>query len=209
MDINITYDLLFDILRIEKSREELQKLDDNFYKNTVDYINNKESSIGNPNVSTPDKELTRIQLHNVKKILSELYDRREKKIINLAIYKTKTISGVINTDVLLEEEKRIFDNLYSQLSKYRSEILNNVLSGKVPQLIDAHTIVVSAVKNEEPKYEDDLKIKSVRFIRAVPRFLGPELETYGPFEENDIASLPSKIANILVKKDRAEEIHAN
>ena len=52
-------------------------------------------------------------------------------------------------------------------------------------------------------------IKSVRFIKSVPKFLGPELEIYGPFEENDIASLPSKIAKILVKKDRAEEMQLN
>jgi len=52
-------------------------------------------------------------------------------------------------------------------------------------------------------------IKSVRFIKPVPKFLGSEMETYGPFEENDIASLPSKIANILVKKNRAEEMQIN
>jgi len=57
--------------------------------------------------------------------------------------------------------------------------------------------------------EDDDTAKSVRFIKPVPKFLGPELETYGPFEEQDIASLPSKVANILIRKERAEEIKAN
>ncbi len=44
----------------------------------------------------------------------------------------------------------------------------------------------------------------VRFISAVPKFVGPELEVYGPFEPEDMASLPKKMANILVKKGRAE-----
>jgi len=82
-DISITYDLLFDVLRAEKSRDELQKLDEKFYKNVVEYINSKESAINNPNTPHSERELTRIQLSNVKKLLIELYDRREKKIINL------------------------------------------------------------------------------------------------------------------------------
>ena len=35
-DINITYDLLFDILRYEKSRDDLQKLDDKFYQDVAE-----------------------------------------------------------------------------------------------------------------------------------------------------------------------------
>ena len=52
-------------------------------------------------------------------------------------------------------------------------------------------------------------MKSIRFIKPVPKFLGTELEIYGPFEENDIASLPSRIAKVLIKKERAEEMNLN
>lgn len=215
-DISITYDLLFDILKIEKSREELQKLEEKFYKDVVEYLIAKESIINNPNTPIRERELTRIQLSNVKKLLLELYDRREKKIINLAIYKIKIGSGIINTDALLEEEKHLFDMLHSQLSKYRGDIINNVIDGKMPSnnfssapdLSNAKPLMKVAVETEEATDESD-GIKSVRFIKSVPKFLGPELEIYGPFEENDIASLPSKIANILVKKYRAEEMQLN
>ncbi|MEK6614689.1 MAG: hypothetical protein AABZ32_01045, partial [Bacteroidota bacterium] len=54
--------------------------------------------------------------------------------------------------------------------------------------------------------DDESLIISVRFIKPVPKFLGPELESYGPFEPEDIASLPSQIARILVGKGRAERI---
>jgi len=215
-DISITYDLLFDILKIEKSREELQKLEDKFYKDVVDYLGSKNSIIENPNTPVRERELTRIQLANVKKLLVELYDRREKKIINLAIYKIKTGAGIINIEALLHEEKYLFDMLCLQLSKYREAIIDNVIEGKVPV---ADTIISSRPQNVASKMsvqdEDssDLNvvdgIKSVRFIKPVPKFLGLEMETYGPFEENDIASLPSKIANILVKKNRAEEMQLN
>jgi DNA replication initiation complex subunit (GINS family) len=216
-DISITYDLLFDILKIEKSREDLQKLENQFYKNVVDYLNTKNAIIENPNTPVRERELTRIQLGNVKKLLVELYDRREKKIINLAIYKIKTGAGVINTDALLQEERTLFDMLCLQLSRYREVIIDNVIDGKMPEsdsVIFSRTATTVTSKTE---ISDDMSldsnesdgIKSVRFIKPVPKFLGLELETYGPFEENDIASLPSKIANILVKKNRAEEMQLN
>ena len=206
-EINITYDLLFDILRIEKSREDLQKLDDKFYKNVIEYINTKESFIKDANTAHTERELTRIQLGNVKKLLTDLYERRERKIINLAIYKIKTGSGAINTDSLLEEEKYLFDSIYAQLSKYKSEILDNIVNGKAPMLNAGASYNTLPVKPIEDMDEDMTGVKSVRFVKAVPRFLGPELEIYGPFEENDIASLPSKIASILIKKNRAEEMN--
>jgi len=49
----------------------------------------------------------------------------------------------------------------------------------------------------------------VRFLYAVPKFVGKELEEYGPFEEEDIANLPSDIADILIGKGRVEEIKGN
>ncbi len=211
-DISITYDLLFDVLKIEKSREELQKLDNSFYKNVVEYLGSKDSVIENPNTPIRERELTRIQLGNVKKLLVELYDRREKKIINLAIYKIKTGAGIINIDALLGEEKYLFDMLCSNLSRYRVAIIENIIEGKMPVADVIPTSKVQVVQKDSIKddisLEDDSEgIKSVRFIKPVPKFLGLEMETYGPFEENDIASLPSKIANILVKKNRAEEMH--
>ena len=46
----------------------------------------------------------------------------------------------------------------------------------------------------------------IKFNHAVPKFVGEDLEVYGPFEENDMANLPSKIADVLVSKGRAEEM---
>jgi DNA replication initiation complex subunit (GINS family) len=215
-EINITYDLLFDVLRMEKSREDLQKLEDKFYKNVVEYLNSKESVISNPNTPNAERELTRIQLGNVKKLLIELYDRREKKIINLAIYRIKMNSSAINMDVLLNEEKHLFDIIYSKLSLYRLAVLGSILEGKFPMI----EILEQEMRRDGQKSEgvpakelnnseDSESVKSIRFIKPVPRFLGPELEIYGPFEENDIASLPSKIANILLRKERAEEMQLN
>jgi hypothetical protein len=46
----------------------------------------------------------------------------------------------------------------------------------------------------------------VRFIHAVPQFYGEDAELYGPFDEEDIACLPREIAELLISKERADEI---
>ena len=212
-NINITYDLLFDILRYEKSRDELQPLDKDFFKNVVEYLQAKDALLLSAQTPVTERELTRIQVNNVKKLLTELYERRERKIINLALYKIKTGSDTINIASLLEDEKILFDSLLFILGKYKQEILDNILNNKIPftKALDFPDLNIAPASVNKPvladdKMIDDDSIKSVRFIRPVPKFLGPELETYGPFEEQDIASLPSRIANILIRKVRAEEI---
>ena len=59
------------------------------------------------------------------------------------------------------------------------------------------------VKIEESK---QAQTKLVRFLYSVPKFVGQELEEYGPFEEEDIANLPSEIADVLLGKGKVEEI---
>ena len=42
--------------------------------------------------------------------------------------------------------------------------------------------------------------KLVRFLHTVPKFVGKELEEYGPFAEEDIANLPLEIADLLIER---------
>jgi DNA replication initiation complex subunit (GINS family) len=216
-DINITYDLLFDILRYEKSREELQQLDTEFYLHVIEYLKTKEDILLNSQTPVVERELTRIQLNNVRKILSELYEKRERKIINLALYTIKTGSGITADSLMLTGEKMLFEMLLMVISRYRSSILDNLLNGRSvvaeslisarPQIADSDLLqsrasVDSGVSNEIYSDIHDA-VKSVRFLRPIPRFLGPELEIYGPFEEDDIASLPLIISNMLIRTSRA------
>ncbi|GIU69880.1 MAG: hypothetical protein KatS3mg002_1116 [Candidatus Woesearchaeota archaeon] len=131
-DLAISYDLLFDILRYEKSREELQALEKDFYKKVVEYLKQKDAIILGVNTPPSEREFTRIQVNNIKRILQEIYERRERKIINLALYKVKTGSDIINTSILLDEEKIMFENLVLLFSKYKASILENVLNHKPP-----------------------------------------------------------------------------
>ena len=48
--------------------------------------------------------------------------------------------------------------------------------------------------------------KTIKIINSIPKFINKDLKTFGPYLREDIAKLPDEIADILIKKNRAEEI---
>src|SRR3989338_3323098 len=93
-DVNITYDTLFELLRREKNREELQQLPETFFADVVIYLREKNNVLSRNNddnvFSAEEKEKTKGQLDNVKKIIKEFYEKRERKIMEMAIFKSRT-----------------------------------------------------------------------------------------------------------------------
>lgn len=207
-EVTITYETLFELLRREKERNELQKLDDSFFANVLRYLKDKQTIITKQQTdlfSVEEKRKTQEQLENIKKIIKSLYDKREKKIISMAVDKSKNSSTIIDNSVFLKEEKIFFDNIVKILGMNRENVLFNLINLKEPESIADFGVEKKIEKPKEEKKEPK-ETKLVRFLHAVPKFVGKELEEYGPFEEEDIASLPVEIANVLINKKRAEEI---
>lgn len=204
-EIVITYETLFELLRREKDREALQKLNDSFFEDVVSYLNEKQKSLEEKDGASSfnDRDKIENQIRNIRKILSELYDRRERKILDLAIDKSRTKADM-DTSVLLKDEEQLFNFTLNILDNGRERVLNNILQGKAPVEFEEKKEAIIVPKEAKKEAENETKL--IRFLHAVPRFLGKELEEYGPFEEEDVASLPMEIANVLVTKGRAEEI---
>ena len=205
-EIVITHETLFEILKREKDRTELQKLDASFFEDVVNYIRDKRSILGNESpFSADEKRNTERQIENIRRILKDLYDKREKKVIGMALDKSRTKSNVMDTSALLNEEKMLFESLVALFDKFRQEILYSLLNESVPA-IEERKAENEKMERAEEKSEARKDTKLVRFVHAVPKFVGKELEEYGPFEEDDIANLPNEIADVLMLKGRAEEI---
>ena len=206
-EVVITYETLFELLQREKERNDLQKLEPTFFSDVIGYVKDKKKILTAKDATFAQEERrkTERQLENIYKILKEFYERREKKIIALALDKSRTKSSLIDTGALLKEERVVFEALTNLLDTYRESILYSVLNEKMPfmQLIGD--------KKTKEGFKTALELKKptklVRFMAYVSKFVGPELEEYGPFGEEDIASLPSEVANVLVSKGMAEEIN--
>ena len=195
----ITYETLYEILRTEKNKNELQTLPTNFLQDLINYIQEKENIIQSQetkdSIFSSETEKTKKQLENTKRIIKEIYEKRERKIIELALLSSRS-NEPQETSSLLPQEKENYQNILKNLNSSRHNILINLLSKKLPLIQKPKTIKTENKEN-----------KLIRFIKAVPKFLDTKLNIHGPFEKEDIASLPSRIANLLVKKQRAEEIN--
>jgi len=199
-EVIITYETLYELLRREKFKKELQKLDDSFFKDTIKYLNEKNSILDSQksksSIFPTEAKKTQIQLQNTIKILKELYERRESKIVGLALLSSRTKPSIQDMENMLKEEKEIYEALLNKLSYFRENILSNLLESKYPDL------------EKKPK---DIKSENkettlIRFLHPIPKFVGEDLEVYGPFEEHDVANLPQKIAQVLMDKNRVELI---
>jgi len=197
----ITFDNIYEALRLEKYKTELQKLDKEFYRKILRYLEEKREILKsqeskNSMFASESITKTKRQLENSKMILRELYEKRETKIIDMALFNSRSGGSVQDRESLLEEEKLLYDTMVSLFNNYRLSILFNLLEGKEPAKVRTNNQINEAPKNN----------KIIRFVEAVPKFVGEDLNTYGPYESEDVANLPVKVVEILIKNNRAEEI---
>src|SRR3989344_6795931 len=178
-------DSIYDVLRKERLYANLQIIDKDFLQNLSKFIKEQEDLIR----SIQDiKEASRQekQLESIKKVIRELYEKRELKIIQLALSNIKT-NVHQNISQLLDEEKELYNSIVEDLDCYRSSILENINKGMAPEL-----------KPKEIK-TDNIQLKTIRFVEPLSRFIGTDLNVYGPFKKEYIANLPLDIADYLIK----------
>jgi DNA replication initiation complex subunit (GINS family) len=166
-DVVITYETLFEILRIEKNREDLQKLDDAFYDDVLLYLNERKGMLNNgsdPSSLVFGDDRVRLELENVRKILKDLYDRREKKIISLALNKSKTSMTIVNTSSMLPSERAMFNSVSDSLNRFRDGVLCSVLGGRV---LDVDSILTGDKKSIEHTFIDSKSKDCVQSLEGI------------------------------------------
>jgi DNA replication initiation complex subunit (GINS family) len=218
----LTYEQLFDILRREKSRDELQKLPEEFYMLVEKFLNEKKVATGSQGEFNLTAQRASIEYQNVKKILKELYDRRERKILTLAMHKMRTSMAIIETNSLEPRERELFDQVSALMLQTRKDLLQDdpsMMQGYsqpmpppvVPQATTPgptpEPAVTSGVSVKEPDLDADAEERvGVKFMAAVPKFVGKNMEIFGPFQEGDETELPISVVGILEKKGRVQRM---
>ena len=205
---DFTYEHLFDILRRERSREEIQELDEGFYAQANSFLEDQAAALKEADPLSASSDQIRNQLQNSKKLLRELYDRREKKLLMLALNKARTGSNIIDTSNVLPAEKPLLEDLLTTLKKYRGSITSVAQAPKQPtptkkSLPQKQPVKKTTPKPTQPKQPGEVTIK---VTASVPKFMGSNSKTYGPYDPGKQVSLPERIANILIKKGRAEQV---
>lgn len=216
--LNLTYETIFDVVMREKGREELQKIDESFFRDVASYIQEK-----NALRSLDDDKILK-QVQNIRRMLRELYERREKKILNMALAASRSSPSFIDSASMMSVEKKLFEGLLGQLDYYRKSVLNTALSLKEPSVGPSAESVQKSSDSVKPvlgEFEDAGfkpasefgepsgsfgSLKEIRFIQFVSSFVGKELEVYGPFEAGQTAELPAELADVLISRGNAVEL---
>ena len=82
-EVNITYETLFELLKRERDMSDLQKLEPSFISDFVDYLNEKKKTSEKEDnlFSSGEKKKVEVQIDNARRLVKEIYERREKKIL--------------------------------------------------------------------------------------------------------------------------------
>ena len=194
----ITYETVRNAHRAEKE-EELQKLPEGFFESVKNWLKHKENM----------KDTTSLlELENAKKLLDDIINRRQKKIVLSAL---RTIRGELPPQNLSDEERKFFDEVVNSLKLFKNE-MNERFKGY-------ETIVEEKIEDakktvEELKPEEEVKNIFVRpdgkilvkAIKDLPEFVGSDLKNYGPLKTGDVITLPEEIGSLLISRKVAENI---
>lgn len=164
----------------EAKSPEITELDEEFYERAGAYA----TEISREIKQSEDlrKELLQEELKHVVNFVQEIYFFRILKITD-SLFREKEKN-------LLNQENQAFENIRGSLRNLKEEL-------------------VSPVLNREPKIKPPKKASHVLvMIKAeIPTAItGSDIRNYGPFKKGEIANLPKKTAELLVKQNLAKRI---
>ncbi len=167
----LTYETIRNFTKEEKEGTKLVKLPEDFFAQVREYLEKKEAM---------GREKNNLwELQSARRVLEDLLEARERKIVTLALYSVR--SGMIPEN-LAPEEKEFFEAVKERINQFRKK-RKGVLEGG----------------NGEGK--------GLVVIREdLPEFVGLDLQTYGPYSKGDIVTLPGESIKLLLGKKAAERI---
>lgn len=167
----ISFELIRKIQREEQRVPKLTKLPEDFYDSLSAYLDQKRMM--------KEERRTALEMKNIELLLEDIFNRRERKILNFAIIAART---GIPPENLSEEENEFFNKIVITIKQRRNEGLKKMLGERKEELA---TLIV--------------------FKEEVPEFVALDEKTYGPFKKGDIAKLPEENMRVLIERGMAEE----
>ncbi len=183
MTMELSYDEVRRIHRLEKNQSKLVEVDQEFYSELREFIGVEKKEYLD---SLKDLSSTKARdFTNLKKMVEEIFAVREKKIMGKALVASRT--GDAGEEHMATQEKKLFRELLS--------------------LLERHGKLLSGVFSDDGKGGDsgkDLNTVSVEVLSEIPAFVGSDMKEYGPFSKGETAKLPVKIAKLLGAKKLVE-----
>lgn len=170
---------LHHIVLRETENDSLLEIESNFYINLADFIGNLRK-----------QEFDGVE-SQIKDTMIEMAIDLTSLLIHIRLDKISKSSD-FEIGFLLDEEKYILDSQEEQKERIEM-ILSATINGK-------SKFLESLAQNHKTK-----KIV-VRFLKETDEIVGADLEKYGPFKTEDIATIPYENAQALISKNIATKV---
>jgi DNA replication factor GINS len=192
------YSELYAAWKAEFENPALQALPADFYQRVSAYLQQIKAETQTPDNNAVKGSLMERERRNVTRMVKELLRARYKKLL-------KTVKGgqKLLPDILTNEETEFLTGLLPFAEAY-STFVKSLLQGQTPK-----TPTKSAPEAKPPTPEPQHKRVTVRFVKAIPAIIGSDMKTYGPFQPEDVASVPEQNARILVKQGLAQNVEVS
>ncbi len=170
---------LHHIVLRETESDSIQEINPDFYRNLSDFIGDLKK-----------QEFDGVE-SKIKETIIDTATELTSLLINIRLDKISK-SDNIDFKNLLDEEKFILDAEEEQ--RERTEmILSATISGKSKFL-------------ESISQNHKTKTVVIRFLKEVDEIIGADLEKYGPFKTEDVATIPYENAQALIAKNIATKV---
>jgi len=197
------YDQLYTAWRRETEDPTLGGLEPDFYVKIQKYLTCIKEDKEPLDRKSVKVNLLEHEAQNVERMLKELLEIRYRKIIKTVTKLHKTPIELLTTEeTKMCQNVTVFENAYEQFAKnllYNQEGASTTGIDSQPSLI----IQQPAKSEYKPQAHVNHKRLTLRFIKNIPAIMGADMKSYGPFIAEDIASLPTLNAQILVKQGLA------
>ena len=170
----ITFEFIRKIQREEMSEPKLSKIPEDFYQKAKNYLEQKKKI-----AEKKEDKLTSREIKNVERLLEDIFNRRETKMLNHALITVRTNLPPQN---LIEDEKEFFESTVNMLRTQRERVLSLLF--------------------KKTKLKQDTE--KIEFKNDVEEFVGIDLNKYGPFKKGDVANIPKDNAKLLIKMKKAK-----
>ncbi len=187
-------------LRREKMSPYLQELSKDFYREAQKLFERMLEEYK----AAKDSDLTQLslklaELENLKNMINDLYETRERKIVSSALYYVKS-GEELELENLTEEEEELLREIIRVIKESREKVLTGFVRGRV------ESREAEAEEREEVKEEKHRAVPfiTVRILKDLPSLVGVDGKVYGEFKAEDVVTLPEPNARILVKRGDAE-----
>ena len=170
---------LYSILLREAENDTVQELDPKFYNNIAEFLGN----LKNEDYDGIDSKIKDSLVKMVTELVSIL--------LKIRIEKATSFEELDYTN-LLDEERFIVDS-EDEMRQRKDTILSATLNGRLK-------LLETVASNHRSRSV------VVRFLKPIDQIVGTDLQTYGPFEAEDVATLPFENASALINKKVAARI---